>query len=165
VALDAKVQVSFDPDVVAEYRLLGYENRAIDDEAFRDPGLQAGAIGAGHEVTALYVIRLQDDAADGDALGTIRLRWTEPGDRGESRLSRVIDADRLARSFRATDATFKLDAIVAAAAEVLRGSPYAEHIDVRDVVEVALASSGELPQTDQVHEFLDFIERVASLED
>ena len=58
VALDAKVQVTFDPDVVAEYRLLGYENRTVADNEFRDPGVDAGAIGAGHAVTALYVIRL-----------------------------------------------------------------------------------------------------------
>jgi Ca-activated chloride channel family protein len=158
VALDAKVQVTFDPDVVAEYRLLGYENRAIADDGFRDPGVDAGAIGAGHAVTALYVIRLRDDAIDGTALGSVRLRWTEPGDQRESRLIQEIDGSRLARSFGATESTFKLDAIVAAAAEVVRESEFADSYDLRDVVDVARRSADELPGTDQVDEFLDFLE-------
>jgi Ca-activated chloride channel family protein len=165
VALDAKVQVTFDPDVVAAYRLLGYENRAIADEQFRDPRVDAGAIGAGHSVTALYVIRLRDDGGDGVDLGRVRLRWTEPGDREESRLSRDITTDDLDRSFRDTDTTFKLDAIVAAAAEVLRESPYAEGYDLRDVLDVADESAEDLPQTDQVHEFLGFLDALVEIED
>src|SRR5262245_24746890 len=61
VALDAKVQVRFDPDAVATYRLIGYENRAIPDGQFRDPNVDAGAVGAGHAVTALYALTLRDD--------------------------------------------------------------------------------------------------------
>jgi Ca-activated chloride channel family protein len=165
VALDAKVQVTFDPDVVAKYRLLGYENRQIADDQFRDPGVDAGAIGAGHAVTALYAIRLQDNIREGDELGQVRLRWTEPGDREESRLSRGIAAEELDRSFRDTDATFKLDAIVAAAAEVLRESPYAEAFDLRDVLDVADESAEDLPQSDQVHEFLGFLDALVEIED
>jgi Ca-activated chloride channel family protein len=60
VAPDAKVQVEFDPEVVASYRLIGYENRAIADGAFRDPRVEAGAIGAGHSVTALYELIPRD---------------------------------------------------------------------------------------------------------
>jgi Ca-activated chloride channel family protein len=165
VALDAKVQVTFDPDVVAEYRLLGYENRAIDDEAFRDPDVDAGAIGAGHQVTALYVVRLHNGVGDGEALGTVRLRWTEPGDQGETRLTRDLGAEAIAGSFRATGASFKLDAIVAAAAEVLRESPYAEAYDLADVVDEADRVADELPRTNQVDEFLSFIEAVVDLDE
>ena len=165
VALDAKVQVTFDPDVVAAYRLLGYENRTIADDEFRDPRVDAGAIGAGHAVTALYAIRLRDDVGQGDDLGQVRLRWTEPGAREESRLSRDISAEDLDRSFPDTDETFKLDAIVAAAAEVLRESPYAEGYDLRDVLEVADEWVEDLPGTDQVHEFLGFLEALVEIED
>jgi Ca-activated chloride channel family protein len=163
VALDAKVQVTFNPDVVTEYRLLGYENRAIADDQFRDPGVAAGAIGAGHAVTALYVVRLRPDAGDGAALGTVRLRWTEPGQQNESRLTREIQAGNLAGSFGATAPTFRLDAIVAAAAEVLRGSPYAESFDLAEVVATAQESSGDLPQTRDVHDFLDFLDTVEAM--
>jgi Ca-activated chloride channel family protein len=163
VALDAKVQVTFDPDVVADYRLLGYENRAIADDEFRDPGTDAGAIGAGHEVTALYVIRLRGDRGAG-ALGTVRLRWTEPGDRDESRMSRDITTADIDGSFHETNESFKLDAIVAAAAEVLRNSPYAESYDLRDVVDVADEAEDDLPQTDQAHEFLGFLDAVLEID-
>ena len=162
VAFDAKVQVTFDPDVVAAYRLLGYENRAVADDEFRDPGVDAGAIGAGHSVTALYVVRLRDDRAD--ALGTVRLRWTRPGDQDESRLSRDIELEALDRSFGDASATFRLDAIVAAAAEVLRQSPFAEGYDLRDVLDVADEWAEDLPATDQVHEFLAFLDALVAIE-
>ncbi len=162
VALDAKVQVTFDPDVVAEYRLLGYENRTVADNEFRDPGVDAGAIGAGHAVTALYVIRLRDGEAD--ALGTVRLRWTRPGDQEESRLSRDISIEAVDRSFEETSDTFRLDAIVAAAAEVLRESPYAERYDLADVLDVADAWVEALPGTDQVHEFLGFLDTLVEID-
>jgi Ca-activated chloride channel family protein len=165
VAFDAKVQVTFDPDVVAEYRLLGYENRAIDDHEFRDPEVQAGAIGAGHSVTALYVIRLRDDLVDAGSLGVVRLRWTEPDARDESRQTWDVDTDDISRSFEATGSTFQLDAIVAATAEVLRQSPYAEGFDLHDVADVARAVAEDLPETDQVHDFLDFVETVEELVD
>lgn len=163
VALDAKVQVTFDPDAVAKYRLLGYENRAIADDQFRDPRVDAGAIGAGHAVTALYAIRLRGDG-DAGSLGSVRLRWTEPGDQRESRASSEIDVRDLARSFGATAPEFQVDAIVAAAAEVLRESPYAEGFDLRDVLEVADQAAEGLPQTDQVHAFLEFIDTVVDLD-
>jgi len=165
VALDAKVQVTFDPDVVAEYRLLGYENRAVADDQFRDPGVDAGAIGAGHAVTALYAIRLRNEGGAEAALGTVRLRWTEPGDQRESKLSREIDIDGLQRSFARTAPEFQLDAIVAAAAEVLRESPYAEGFDLRDVLDVADETSEDLPQSDQVQEFLGFLDAIVQIED
>jgi len=165
VALDAKVQVTFDPDVVAEYRLLGYENRAIADEDFRDPRVDAGAIGAGHAVTALYAIRLREPRGDMDDLGRVRLRWSEPGDQDESRLSRDLRMDDLDRSFGRTNETFKLDVIVAAAAEVLRESPYAEGYDLRDVLEAADRWADDLPRTDQVHEFLDFLDALVEIDD
>jgi Ca-activated chloride channel family protein len=164
VALDAKVQVTFDPDVVARYRLLGYENRAIADDEFRDPGVDAGAIGAGHAVTALYAIRLRDDLGANDDLGVVRLRWTEPGNVDESRLRRDMTANDLQRSFRDTNETFKLDAIVAAAGERLRESPYAEGYDLRDVLDVADEWADDLPQTDQVHEFIGFLDALVEID-
>ena len=69
VALDARVQVEFAPDVVEAYRLIGFENRAIDDNDFRDDRVDAGAIGAGHEVTALYALRLSGEGGEGTGSG------------------------------------------------------------------------------------------------
>jgi Ca-activated chloride channel family protein len=165
VALDARVQVVFDPDAVAAYRQLGYENRAIDDRDFTDDTVQAGAIGAGHEVTALYAIRLRDDVHEGDRLASVALRWTD-ADRGSSEsLDRDVHVADLAASFRATDPTFRLDALVAATAEVLRDSPWLPGVDLHEIARVAAEVEGGLPATDQAHGFLDLLDELARMEE
>ena len=89
VAKDAKAQVRFDPAIVASYRLLGYENRALDDEQFHDDTVDAGELGAGHAVTALYEIVPATDVAVPAALraaapqpdasfGNVTVRWLDP---------------------------------------------------------------------------------------
>ena len=62
IAMDAKVQVDFNPETVKRYRLVGFENRAIADDDFRDNTVDAGEIGAGHTVTALYEVKLYPEA-------------------------------------------------------------------------------------------------------
>ena len=71
------------PALVASYRLIGYDNRAIDDDDFTDPGTDAGELGAGHHATALYEVRLADGVAPGTVIGTAAVRWT-PVDVGRS---------------------------------------------------------------------------------
>jgi Ca-activated chloride channel family protein len=75
VAKDAKVQVEFDPAVVSSYRLIGYDNRALADEDFTDDDVDAGEIGAGHDVTALYEVELVEGVEPGVELGTTTVRW------------------------------------------------------------------------------------------
>jgi Ca-activated chloride channel homolog len=163
VALDAKVQVAFDPDVVATYRLIGYEDRAVPDGQFRDPGVDAGAIGAGHAVTALYDVTFGEVPKHGAKLGTVRLRWTEPGAAHESSLARPMTIDDVAGPFEAAAPTFRLDAIVATAAEILhRGGDHVSS-DLRDVLDVA-REDDRLPATDQVHGFLGLLERLVALD-
>jgi Ca-activated chloride channel family protein len=161
VALDAKVQVRFDPDVVGSYRLIGYENRAIPDSRFRDPNVDAGAIGAGHAVTALYALTLRDDALGDGRLGSVGLRWTEPDANRESHLDREIVVRDLTERFEDADPTFRFDAIVAATAETLRGLETSRGTNLRDVEDVARDDA--LPQTDQVHTFLDLLARMTNL--
>ena len=163
VALDAKVQVSFDPDVVATYRLIGYENRDVPDGQFRDPGVDAGAIGAGHAVTALYDLTFNGVPSRNASLGTVRLRWTEPGATKESSLSRPMTAADLAERFGAADPTFRLDAIVAATAEILHRDGSHVTGDLRDVLDVA-REDDRLPSSDQTAAFLALLEQVAELD-
>ncbi len=86
VAKDVKIQTEFDPDYVKSYRLIGYENRALANEDFENDNVDAGEIGAGHSVTALYELVLTDTAADTDAeLLNVALRYKEP-DGAESKL-------------------------------------------------------------------------------
>ncbi|KGN30240.1 hypothetical protein N798_11095 [Knoellia flava TL1] len=99
VAKDTKIQVEFDPETVAAYRLVGYENRALDDDDFDDPTVDAGEVGAGHRVTALYEIRTTPRAEEGTGLGTARVRWrsADDGEQHEDaitlRLGRRQDAE------------------------------------------------------------------------
>ena len=163
VALDARAQVAFDADIVAAYRLVGYENRAIDDQAFVDPNVEAGAIGAGHASTALYALRLREDIGRQDVLGTVRLRWTDPATGSVDELEHQIRTSDLARTFEATDPYFRFDAIVAATAEVLRGSPWTERLDLEAVADLADREASGLPETDEVHGFLELLDRMADL--
>ncbi len=163
VALDAKAQVVFDRNGVAEYRLIGYENRAISDRDFSNGAVPAGAIGAGHAVTALYALRLQPGAGPQEHLATVRLRWTDPDTNQASELSRDVSAADLARSFGASGPYFRLDAIVAATADVLHQSRWAGQVSLRDVQAVAADEASRLPATDQVHAFLDMLDRAGRL--
>ncbi|KAB2953554.1 MAG: DUF3520 domain-containing protein, partial [Thermoanaerobaculia bacterium] len=75
VAKDAKVQVEFEPAAVDRWRLLGYENRDVADRDFRNDRVDAGEVGVGTAVTALYEVRLAPGARGADRLATLRLRW------------------------------------------------------------------------------------------
>jgi Ca-activated chloride channel family protein len=164
VALDARAQVEFDPAAVAAYRLMGYENRAIDDRDFTDDSVDAGAIGAGHSVTALYAIQLNEDVGHQGRIATVRLRWTDPDDGAADQIDREIRASDLSRQFGATDPFFRFDAVVASTAEVLRGSPWANRIQLGDIAEVAYHEAESLPQSDQVNGFLDLLDRLARMD-
>ena len=164
VALDAKAQVEFDPRAVDAYRLVGYEDRAVPDGSFTDPRVDAGAIGAGHAVTALYAVRLAEDGPGRDPFATIQLRWTDPDSGAIQRLSRDIRASDLAGSFDATDPHFRLDAFVAASAEVLRDSPYADHLRIADIQHVA-DRAADLPRSDQVDAFLHLLDAMRRIVD
>jgi Ca-activated chloride channel family protein len=164
VALDAKAQVEFDPRAVEAYRLVGYEDRDIPDGSFTDPRVDAGAIGAGHAVTALYAVRLAADGPGRDPFATIQLRWTDPDSGAGQRLSREIRASDLAGSFDRTDPYFRLDALVAASAEVMRDSPYADRLRIADIQHVA-DRVGDLPRSDQVDGFLHLLEAMRRIDD
>ncbi len=79
VADDARTQVVFDPEKVASYRLVGYENRAMDDESFGDLTADAGELGAGHHASALYDVQLAEGVEPGDEIGLAKVLWKTPG--------------------------------------------------------------------------------------
>ena len=161
VALDAKVQVSWDPATVERYRLIGFENRNVADEDFRDDAVEAGAIGAGHSVTALYELRLADGA--GGALGRVNLRWTDPDTDEPVEMVREFRVEDLADSFSATDPHFRLAVTAAAFAEVLRESIWAEDLSLVTVADEAVQRVDEFPEDPKVRELADLVSRAASL--
>ena len=160
VARDVKVQVEFDDDLVEEYRLIGFENRELDEEDFRDDRVDAGDINAGHSVTALYEVVLTREAyRTDDPFATVHLRWEDAETGDVEEISGDVNADVLASRFSRTDATFQLATTVAAFAEVLRDSPYVD-ADLDDVLDEA--ETIEL-RDDDFEEFVELVRRAARL--
>ena len=124
IAKDAKVQVEFNPETVSRFRLLGYENRRLAHEDFRNDTVDAGEVGAGHSVTALYEIKLHENA-DGK-LATVSIRHENPDTGNVTEVNRSISTDVLKGSFEKATSTFQLAASVAEFAEILRGSFWAQ---------------------------------------
>lgn len=144
VALDAKIQVEFNPDTVERYRLIGFENRAVLDDDFRNDDVDAGELGAGHQVTALYELTLRTGfgGADGE-LGTVRLRWEDPEDGSVDETSLRLGGDLPADAWGDTDDDYRLAVTVAAWAELLRESPHAGEVTMAQIeAEVDALSSG-----------------------
>ncbi len=119
VASDARIQVDFDPETVVRYRLIGYHNRALPDQAFRDPRTDAGEVGAGHSVTALYEVELRGASSTPRpfAKATLRYRSKANGDFAER--SAEIRRTDLTASWRRATPSLQLAAVVAELAESL----------------------------------------------
>ncbi len=161
IALDAKVQVDFNPEVVARYRLIGFENRAIADEDFRDDSVDAGEIGAGHSVTALYEIKLHPDAAG--RIATVYMRWEDPDSHEVMELNQAFDSDQMAESFTAASPRFQLAVVVAEYAEILRNSYWAEGSTLAGVLEEAERVGRLLADDPEVVEFVELVREAAAI--
>jgi Ca-activated chloride channel family protein len=165
IAKDAKVQVAFDPARVLRYRLLGFENRDVADRDFRNDKVDAGEIGAGHEVTALYEVKLAPRIRTG-SIATVRLRYARPEREGGTQPVREIAAQfgakELARRFDEASPRFRLDAAVAEFAEILRDSYWAKGSRLSDVLPVARnAARGQ--HEEAVTEFVSLVEKATRL--
>ena len=144
IAMDAKVQVDFNPEVVMRYRLVGFENRAVADDDFRDNSVDAGEIGAGHSVTALYEVKLSPEAYG--KIATVYLRWEDPDTRSVTELSQDFYADQLARDFREADVYFQRAVVVAEYAEILKQSYWAEDGSLDAVYREAMRIYDTMPR-------------------
>ena len=121
-ALDAKVQVTFDPEAVESYRLIGYENRKVADEDFRDDAVDGGEVGPGHSVTALYEVRLTGEAGAGVRVAQVRARWLDPGSREASEAYESLTVADLSSRFDAAGPRLRMCYAAGYFAEVLRGA-------------------------------------------
>ncbi|MCB9741064.1 MAG: VWA domain-containing protein [Alphaproteobacteria bacterium] len=156
IAKDVKIQVEFNPDAVMAYRLIGYENRDIADKDFRNDRVDAGEIGAGHTVTALYDVILKDGYHD--ELATVRLRAKKPGrDSAAKEWATSLQSDYLVETFDQASADFRLAVGAGTFAELLRGSPYAAEITYSMLYELVEDTK---PRDPQVRELMGLI-RVA----
>ncbi|MDQ2694583.1 MAG: DUF3520 domain-containing protein, partial [Pseudomonadota bacterium] len=161
IAKDVKVQIEFNPAVVEEYRLIGYENRALRREDFNNDAVDAGDIGAGHSVTALYEIALKGEggaytdplryaappaaAVHGDEIALLRLRYKLP-DAGASRLleQTIRRRDGLA-DLDAASERFRFAAAVAAFGQLLRGGRYTGGYGYDELLALARGARGDDP--------------------
>ncbi|MBE1301154.1 MAG: DUF3520 domain-containing protein [Alteromonadaceae bacterium] len=165
VAKDVKIQVEFNPNNVAEYRLIGYENRALKNEDFNNDKVDAGEIGAGHTVTAFYEItltssdsrsidslRYQDKASSepnalaslNEELAMVKLRY-KPVDGDTSQLlSKVVKTSDIVDFSKASD-DFQFASAVSGFAEIVRGSDYWQHSDLEWVIATASKTKGNDP--------------------
>jgi len=154
IAKDAKIQVNFNPEVVRRYRLLGYENRRVADQDFRNDSVDGGEVGAGHSVTALYEIKLEDGVEAEDVLAIIRLRYYSKARERFVELEQLTRVGEIAPSWDAASVQLRLASVVAEFAEILRGSYWAREGDLHDVFLRAQALASELRGD---HELADFV--------
>lgn len=163
IARDVKIQVDFNPDVIRSYRLLGYENRDVDDDKFRDDQEDGGEIGAGHTVTALYEIKFHKPRPRGGAIGSVHVRFKDAEGLEVDEVVRSIHADDFEQSFEQAPADFRLAAAVAEFAEILRKSYWARGSNLNEVFVVAGSVYSQL-RTPKAKELLKMIARADGLQ-
>ena len=122
IAKDVKVQVEFDKTAVRGYRLVGYENRAIADQDFRNDKVDAGEIGAGHTVTALYEVEL---TGEGSKVATVRVRAKTPSGTEAAEQSFSVPREQFHKRLADASADMRFATAVAGTADILRGAPQA----------------------------------------
>ena len=143
IAKDAKIQVDFNPEVVSRFRLLGYENRFLENHQFRDDTVDAGEVGSGHSVTALYEVKLHEGASG--KIATASIRYADPDSHAVTEIGEDILLSQLHESFETASAPFRLTAAVAEFAEILRESYWAKDGSLEEVRRVV---KGVYPELD-----------------
>lgn len=163
IAKDVKIQIEFNPAQVSEYRLIGYENRMLNEEDFSNDKVDAGEIGAGHRVTALYEVSLtgsngqrlsprryqqdppaieRDDASFSNELAHLRIRYKLPNES----VSKLIQSPVMDSGINAHGGdSFNFAAAVAAFGQKLRGGTYLEDFGYDDITQLASQSRGKDP--------------------
>ncbi len=180
IAKDVKIQVEFNPAGVQAYRLIGYENRLLASEDFNDDQKDAGELGAGHTVTALYEIvpvgvaskfvKTVDDLkyqkvqnagpAENDELLTLKLRYKKPDENTSRLISRVLKDNSIA--IEKTSNAFRFSAAVAEFAMLLRDSEFKGEASYDQVLETAGHATGK-DETGYRAEFVQLVKKAALL--
>lgn len=163
IAKDVKIQIEFNPAVVSEYRLLGYENRLLNREDFLNDKVDAGEVGAGHTVTALYEITLADSrgrvpptryqhaaeqeaATHGNELAYVKVRYKQPDQNSSVELGSAILSQGADGNFAEASDNIRFAAAVAGFGQLLQGGKYTEQWDYQQLLDLARSSRGADPQ-------------------
>ena len=180
IAKDVKIQVEFNPDRVAEYRLIGYETRSLAREDFNNDRVDAGEIGAGHSVTAIYEVTpkgspavMIDDLRYGgeqtdatrpnsDEYAFVKIRYKLP-DEDESRLiTQPVTDENAIDSFDAAGTDQRFSVAVAAFGQKLRDADQTASFDYERIIEIATAARGSDPYGYRA-EFLSLVRLASAL--
>ncbi len=160
IAKDVKIQIEFNPDTVAEYRLIGYETRHLNREDFNNDAVDAGDIGAGHTVTALYEIALtgsegtlvdplrygrgEERIRPADAeLAFLKLRYKLPDSDSSRLITRPIERSSMIGDLARTSDNYRFSAAVAGFGQILRGGQYTGEFDLAAAERLAAAARGD----------------------
>jgi len=162
VANDVKIQIEFNPDQVSEYRLIGYENRALKREDFNNDKVDAGDIGESHTVTALYEVTFTDSSVQqlgsnrytrssevakinnySNELAFLRLRYKENSKANSQLIEKPLYKNEVITNMQQASNNFKFSASVAAFAQQLRGGKYLQKFSYNDILELAKKSKGD----------------------
>ncbi|MCF6352882.1 MAG: von Willebrand factor type A domain-containing protein [Cyclobacteriaceae bacterium] len=161
IAKDVKIQVEFNPEIVQSYRLIGYENRLLNKEDFNDDTKDAGELGSGHTVTALYEIvpvgvvfnqgsvdslkyQLTPKTAKSSFKGemmTVKIRYKKPD--GDTSKLIVKEVKNTNKNWKYASDNFKWSAAIAEFGMILRGSKYIDTANFNQVIELANAAKGK----------------------
>lgn len=181
IAKDVKIQVEFNPKEVQTYRLVGYENRKLAHSDFNDDKKDAGEIGAGHSVTALYEVvpaggkagkaglvdklKYQDDtkpssAADSGELMTVKIRYKQPTGKKSKLLSFPLSGDD--RSLRNTTKDYRFAAAVAEFGMLLRNSKHKGDANYNEVLKLARGALGKDPHGHR-QEFVKLVKQASAI--
>jgi len=179
IAHDVKIQVEFNPTTVSEYRLIGYENRALANEDFNNDKVDAGEIGAGHQVTALYELTLtsskktaidslryqknqsnsKNSTVNANELAFVKLRYKLPQQTTSLLIERTVTRDLLDKS---PTQSFKFASSVAAFSQSLKGGKYLKDYSIEDMITLAKENKG-VDNFGYRSEFIQLLRTVKSL--
>ncbi len=176
IAKDVKIQVEFNPGQVKAYRLIGYENRMLAKEDFNDDTKDAGELGAGHTVTALYeivpaestetfrsvddLVYQQNQVVESQDLMTVKLRYKQPDGHKSRLIQQSIRSGEMADT---PQGDFQFAAAVAEFGLLLRNSEFKGQASYHHVLEQAARAGGEDPYGYR-GEFLDLVRRAQQLD-
>lgn len=163
VARDVKIQVEFDEKQVLRWRQLGYENRSLAHQDFRNDAVDAGEVGSGHEVVALYEVQAAKEAAADGELVTVRLRWKPEGSEKAVERSFTLDFAGASGRWELAPVRLRQQAVVAQYAEVLRRSVHSRTDSYEQLVAEASRLVKELSGEAEVSELRDMIRRTRDL--
>ena len=180
IAKDVKLQVEFNPAKVQAYRLIGYENRALKNEDFNDDKKDAGELGSGHTVTALYEIipvgvksefspvddlkyqsqKINADAYKSDELLTVKFRYKEPDQSKSKLIVHSLKDDQT--PLKETSDNFRWSAAVAGFGMLLRDSDYKGYLTFSEIQKMAESAKGSDEEGYRV-EFINLVQTCSLL--